>query len=177
MQISRGLWSDPGLCGALGPFSPQVLRDSPSPNLPLRSGGEGCGTEAPVCPWGRRGACGWGQGCFGFCPSLWGSLARPRPAVLGPEGWRDGVGPAALWDSTALTAVQTLAAACGHGPSSQGEGCAAGACTRLAWEPGGIDSRGGAGVQPWFVHVEKGLCLGRVPCLKQGGPALAAGLS
>lgn len=49
----------------------------------------------------------------------------------------------------------------------------------LGW-PGnqeGLISRGGAGVQPWFVHVEKGLCLGRVPCLKQGGPALAAGLS
>lgn len=63
------------------------------------------------------------------------------------------------------------------GPSSQGDGCAVGACARLAWEPGGIDSRAGAGVQPWFVRVGKRLCLGRVPCLEQGGPALGAELS
>lgn len=51
---------------------------------------------------------------------LWESLARPTPAVLGPEGWRDGVGPAALWDSMALAAVQSLAAACGHRAVSPG---------------------------------------------------------
>lgn len=60
------------------------------------------------------------------------------------------------------------------GPSSQGDGCAVGACTRLAWEPGGSDSRGRASVQPWFVPVKR-LCLRRVPCLEQGGPALGAG--
>ena len=44
MQISRGLWSVPGLCGpSLGPSNSQVFRYSLSPSLPCGSVSGGYG--------------------------------------------------------------------------------------------------------------------------------------
>lgn len=99
----------PGACGqsqgCVLPLAPLVLEFSGIPPAALFRCGVGVGVvaERPQSV----------QGCFGFCPSLGGSLARPRSAVWGPEGWRGGVGPA-LWNSMAFTGVQTLAAARGH---------------------------------------------------------------